>query len=65
MDTKPRAWVKAHGGQILEFSRAGEIVYQLWRLPDGSTWAGDDWYNDREALVRRVDEQEWRQEHRA
>jgi hypothetical protein len=63
--SKTRAEIKTRGGQVVARERRGEVVYQLWRLPDGSTWAGDDWYNDRLARVRRVDEQEWRQEHRA
>ena len=33
-----RAQIKAAGGEIVATHRRGDVIDQLWRLPDGSLW---------------------------
>ncbi|NLF00897.1 MAG: hypothetical protein GX601_07955 [Anaerolineales bacterium] len=51
--------IKARGGKIIDFACCGEVVEQLWRLPDGSLWYGDDWYGDLRAQLVPITQETW------
>ena len=42
MEKMKRIEAKKKGGKIIYSERHGEVTKQLWRLPDGSFWVGDD-----------------------
>lgn len=46
-----RADMKRFRGKIIDYTRRGEVTEQIWELPDGSQYRGDDWYNDVTAKV--------------
>lgn len=48
---KTRHSIIAAGGEIIANRRAGEVTEQVWRLPDGTLWYGDDWYGNGDAIV--------------
>lgn len=55
--TVSREEIKARGGKIVASIRRDGRREEMWRLPDGSLWSGDDWYKDSQArLVRWADD---------